>query len=103
MLSSPLTSSLNIAPLDARLLVKIPQEPEKILDMNFGTSILISASYHSSLQWPSSLSHGLGPLSISVAYGQKTRNRFDSYVYNLAIAHTSACLLPTLSGLLDAP
>jgi len=35
-------------------------------------------------------------------YSQKTRNQFDSSVYDPATAQASACLLPTPSCILDA-
>src|SRR6266568_7120322 len=36
------------------------------------------------------------------SYGQKTRNRLDSRVYEPAMAQTSACLLPIPSCILNA-
>ena len=36
------------------------------------------------------------------AYGQKTRNRLNSRVYDPAMAQTSACMLPIPSRILDA-
>jgi len=38
----------------------------------------------------------------AIPYGQKTRNRLDSSVYDSAIAHASACMLPTPSRILNA-
>jgi hypothetical protein len=34
-------------------------------------------------------------------YGQKTRNRLDSCIYDPAMAHASACMLPTSTRILN--
>jgi len=39
---------------------------------------------------------------LRTSYGQKTRTRLDSRVYDPAMAQASACLLSTLSCILDA-
>jgi hypothetical protein len=36
-----------------------------------------------------------------IPYGQKTQNCFDNRVYGTTIAQASACILPTLSRILD--